>query len=99
MPPTHVGQCAEDVFPAVLDGVAVFCGPQFAQENVSVRPVCPPEKARAVFVRAALPLEALLLEPPGPQPGQFAAGNRVAPDDAKFAIDEIDIYRILPCLP
>jgi len=68
----------------------------------SVRPVCPPEKARAVFVRAAFPLEALLPEallpePLGPHVGQFAEGKRVA-DDAKFAIDEIAICRILPTI-
>jgi hypothetical protein len=36
-------------------------------------------------------LEVLLLVPPGPHPGQFAEGKRVAADDVKFAIDEIDI--------
>jgi len=42
-----------------------------------------------VLVRAALLLEVLL--PPGPHPGQFAEGRRVAADEEKFAIDEIDI--------
>jgi len=51
-----------------------------------------------VLVRAALLLEVLLLLPPGPHPGQFAEGKRVAADEAKFATDEIDIYRILPWL-
>ena len=43
-----------------------------------------------MLVRAALLLEVLLL-PPGPHPGQFAEGRRVAADEEKFAIDEIDI--------
>jgi hypothetical protein len=85
--------------PAVLDAVVagvavVLCGPQVAQVKESVRPLCPPEKACAVLVRAELLLEV----PPGPHPGQFAEGNRVADDEAKFAIDETDIYRILPWL-
>jgi hypothetical protein len=87
------------VFAAALGAVAVFGGPQFTHEKESVRPVCPPEKARAVFVFAALLLETLLLapllrEPLGPHVGQFAEGSRVA-DDAKFAIDEIAMGRIL----
>jgi len=54
-----------------------------------------------VLARAALLLEVLLLAPPGPHPGQFAEGRRVAADEvnageAKLAIDDIDIYPILP---
>ena len=39
LPPAHVGQKDEAELVDALEGVAVFCGPQVAQEKESVRPL------------------------------------------------------------